>query len=238
MTLDEIKDAIGVKPYYEEPMGVIYNADCLDILPKIPEKSIDLVLTDPPYGVYLGMVDNGQSRDKNQQPYTDFDDTPKYVKEICVPIIKNCISISKRVILTPGNRNMWLYPQPNDCGVWYNPAGTSRGKWGFQLSQPILYYGKDPRAGRGSTASSCWGHHDKVTHIRNSGHPCPKPYTFIRWLLNKGSKDKDDLILDPFLGSGTTAVAAKQLSRQYIGIEISKKYCDIAVQRLAQEILI
>ncbi len=50
-SLDSIIEAIGVDPYHREPAGVIYCADCLDILPKIPEKSIDLVLTDPPYGI-------------------------------------------------------------------------------------------------------------------------------------------------------------------------------------------
>jgi DNA modification methylase len=71
----------------------------------------------------------------------------------------------------------------------------------------------------------------------NRVHPTQKPVRLMEWIL-KNYSESTDLILDPFLGSGTTAVAAKQLGRKFIGIEISQKYCDIAVQRLQQEILI
>jgi len=67
-------------------------------------------------------------------------------------------------------------------------------------------------------------------------HPTQKPVELMKWILGKYS-EPTDLILDPFLGSGTTAVAAKQLHRRYIGIEISPKYCEIAKQRLGQEVL-
>ena len=67
-------------------------------------------------------------------------------------------------------------------------------------------------------------------------HPTQKPLALIKWLVITFS-DKCDIILDPFLGSGTTAVAAKQLGRKYIGIEISEKYCQIARDRLRQEVL-
>ena len=70
-----------------------------------------------------------------------------------------------------------------------------------------------------------------------NGHPCPKPIGQWKWLLKRTSLE-GWTILDPFLGSGTTAVAAKQLGRNYIGIEISEKYCKIANDRLRQDILI
>jgi len=67
-------------------------------------------------------------------------------------------------------------------------------------------------------------------------HSSQKPIKLIKNLILENSKE-GDIILDPFLGSGTTAVAAKQLNRKYIGIEISPKYCEIARQRLRQEVL-
>lgn len=67
-------------------------------------------------------------------------------------------------------------------------------------------------------------------------HPCPKPIKVWKKLLNSVSL-REHIILDPFMGSGTTLVAAKELGRRAIGIEIEEKYCEIAVRRLAQEVL-
>ncbi|MEK9207490.1 MAG: site-specific DNA-methyltransferase, partial [Patescibacteria group bacterium] len=68
-------------------------------------------------------------------------------------------------------------------------------------------------------------------------HPTQKPQELMRWCVANYSKE-NDIILDPFLGSGTTAVAAKQLNRRFIGCEISEKYCEIARQRLRQDVLL
>ena len=76
----------------------------------------------------------------------------------------------------------------------------------------------------------------KFKRAGNQYHPTEKPVALLSFLLNK-STEEFDIILDPFLGSGTTAVAAKQLGRKFIGIEISEKYCKIARDRLRQEAL-
>ncbi len=224
----------GVKWYYSDEWVAIAHGDCREILPELPK--VDLVLTDPPYGVGLGDVNNGQAREKSQTPYTKFSDTPEYVSSIVVPAFKSCLLISKRAVITPGNRNAWLYPKPDDIGVWYNPAGTGRGKWGFILAHLILYYGADPLAGKSATASSAWALNDSVSSMKNISHPCPKPLKFTKWLVSKGSL-VNELILDPFLGSGTTAVAAKTLNRKCIGIEIEEKYCEIAAKRCSQSVM-
>ena len=125
MTLDAIVAAIPVKPYHQTEYGVLYCADCLDILKHIPEKSVDLLVTDPPYGVQLGELTNGQASSKNQTSYDGFADTVEYVKVAVVPAIISALSASHRGIITPGTKCMWLYPQPDDIGVWYNPAGLA-----------------------------------------------------------------------------------------------------------------
>jgi len=219
-------------PYYSQDGITLFLGDCREILPQLTEK-VDLVLTDPPYGVGLGETDNGQARDKGQTAYADFSDTPEYIQAVVIPAFKTSLGLSQRGIITPGNRNAWLYPKPDDIGVWYNPAGAGMGKWGFVLAHLILYYGKDQRAGVGTSASSTWGHHERNNGIKNSLHPCPKPVPFMKWLVEKGSLE-GDLVLDPFLGSGTTAVACKQLGRRCLGVEISERYLEIAVRRLAQ----
>jgi site-specific DNA-methyltransferase (adenine-specific) len=103
---------------------------------------------------------------------------------------------------------------------------------GFTTMQPILYYGKDYRAGKGALPSG-----KAVTEAsEKNGHPCPKPIGAWSWLLDKVSQE-GETVVDPFMGSGTTLRAAKDLGRKAIGIEISEEYCEIAATRLSQEVL-
>lgn len=215
------------------PGVTIYLGDCLQILPALGK--VDAVVADPPYGVNLGEAGTGQERERGQTGYTDFSDNQEYLLATVIPAIQNALSFSQRAMITPGNKNAWLYPKPDDVGVWYNPAGAGRSKWGFVLAHLILYYGRDPNAGRSSSASSVWGLCDSVAELKNISHPCPKPLLFVQWMLGKCSK-KDELVLDPFMGSGTTGVAAVKLGRKFIGVEISETYYQIARQRLIQAI--
>lgn len=219
-----------MKPYYEQDGITIYHADCRAVLPVLVA---DTAVTDPPYGVRLG-ARTGSSRYQNM-PYLSTDDTPAFVESVCVPVIRLCIEKCRSVVFTPGNKCMSLYPQPDDVGVWYNPAATTRGRWGFNFTNAfIFYYGKDPRnIGRGMRPISLTGHCDSVDGI---DHPCPKPLRFMNWLIDRSSLP-GETILDPFMGSGTTLVAAKQLGRRGIGIEIEEQYCEIAANRLSQRAL-
>lgn len=205
--------------------ATLYCADCRDVLPMLGK--VDAVITDPPYGVNLGRVNTGQAREKNQQPYGTFDDTPEYIKTVCVPVIEQCLTLFGRVLFTPGSRNAWSYPAPDDLGAWWNPAATSRGRWGFACYQPILYYGRDPRAGTGSLPSGV----EMCAARSNREHPCAKPLEFMLWLVNKGAV-AHEIVLDPFMGSGTTGVACVRLGRKFIGIEIEPEYFEIAKRRI------
>jgi site-specific DNA-methyltransferase (adenine-specific) len=69
-----------------------------------------------------------------------------------------------------------------------------------------------------------------------NGHPCPKPLGLMRWLVARVSKP-NETVLDPFMGSGTTLLAAKDMGHRAIGIEIEERYCEIAAKRLSQEVL-
>lgn len=220
-------------PYYEESGITIYHGDCRDVIPLL--SGVDAVATDPPYGVNLGDADTGQERERGRQSYTMFSDTPEYLNAVIVPCFVDALRISKRAALTPGNRNAFLYPKPDDIGVWYHPAGSGRGKWGIVLAHVILYYGPDPRGGQQATASSVlWRDNLSVSDYRKL-HPCPKPIKFAKWLVGKVSLE-GETVLDPFAGTGTTLQAAKDLGRKAIGIEIEERYCEIAANRLRQEV--
>ncbi len=219
-----------MKPYYQDENVVIYNADCRDVLPTLDK--IDLVLTDPPYGIDGARGGGNKARGKGLYEPTGWEDTPDYIKEIVIPVIEICIKRFKRVVITPGQTHLRDYPQWKTIGAFMSPAATSFSSWGRNIWTPILYYGKDPRAGISQVPN---GHtmHD-VSDVK--GHPCPKPLKSWRWLLNKSILEHET-VLDPFMGSGTTLRAAKDLGRKAIGIEIEERYCEIAAERMSQTVM-
>ena len=129
-----------------------------------------------------------------------------------------------------GNRLLHDYPKPRDIGCAYCPGGAGVGPWGFVCFHPVLFYGKRPGGPKSPSSFSSTFLSEK------NGHPCPKPIEWMKWCVRIGSI-YNEFILDPFMGSGTTLVAAKELGRKAIGIEIEEKYCEIAARRLAQEML-
>ena len=208
--------------YPDDYLNKIICGDCLTLMKSIPDKSIDLVLTDPPYGVNFD--------------YDQYQDTPENLKKLVDSFMPELLRVGKVVLLTCGIKNMYLYPKPDWVLAWVSTAGAGMNPWGFSCWQPILAYGKDPYL-----ANKLGSRPDILLSNETSekfGHSCTKPLNLWKQLLQRGSVKETDLVLDIFMGSGTTAVACKQLKRNFIGIEISQKYCDIANQRLRQEILI
>lgn len=194
-----------MKPYYEEPGITIYHGDCRDILPSLPK--VDLVLTDPPYGVGFASWDEKFTFDWFE-------------------LFKNF-----RIAFTPGISNVHKYPPPYWIMGWGKPGSTRRNiSGGFNSWEPILIYGKRKIMTDFIYLPDCANHSDI------KGHPCPKPAKLLTFLMKQLS-DENETILDPFMGSGTTLRAAKDLGRKAIGIEIEEKYCEIAVKRLRQEVL-
>ncbi len=193
-----------IKPYYENSLGKIYHGDCLDVLQKVTEKP-DLILCNPPYGV------NYAEWDKSIPKPEEWMGLVKY--NIC--------------LITPGNGNQHIYPKPDWTIGWFRPGSIQRCRngTGFSHWEPVLLYGEnrfsyDAKAFNANTGASGYG------------HPCAKPLSLWIWLIEQSKTD--GVILDPFLGSGTTAVAAMQLNRRFIGIEIEEKYCEIAAKRCEQ----
>jgi site-specific DNA-methyltransferase (adenine-specific) len=102
---------------------------------------------------------------------------------------------------------------------------------------PILYYGKPPHTWQTGWPKGTFQTGRLTRGLSpDNGHPCPKPIADWNWLMQKISM-AGETVIDPFLGSGTTLLTAKQLDRRGIGIEIEEKYCEIAAKRLSQEVL-
>lgn len=209
--------------------------DALDLLTAMPSSSVDTVVTDPPYGVGLSAKKARMRDGRTSVRHGTYihDDTPEYVRDVVVPAIEQCRRIANCVVVTPGTRNMWLYPQPDDVGCWYSASGTGMTKWGFACCQPILYYGKDPYLANrlGSRPNSCGQTYPNDANLVQ--HPCAKPIRFVRWLIERASLP-GMTVLDPFMGSGTTGVACIELGRSFIGIELDPKYHKVASDRIEQ----
>lgn len=211
-------------PYYDEAGITIYHADCRVVLPAL---AFDSLVTDAPYGVGL-----------------DYDDHRDTVEELDVLIgaLTPTLLDGRTHAVFPGVGNMHRWPQPRWTLCWTEPAGTRTGPWGFSTWQPVLAYGPDPylAAGLGrrpdsyrTTASSST---TLLQQEGGTGHPCPKSVPLMLWLIQRATQPSA-VVLDPFMGSGSTLVAAKQLGRRAIGVEISERYCEVAARRLAQGVL-
>jgi site-specific DNA-methyltransferase (adenine-specific) len=231
MELNDIIDAIGVEPFHREEAGVIYCADCLDILPKIPAGAIDLVLTDPPYGVRK----------------TEEWDAKSCFEENINQWLRACLSRAPRMIWFCADKMLPQILENRRADffrllIWNKPAGSqyngaSHNNLWYSSEFICLFGQAEEWSKKGGGAPMEYSvFNSRTIPFAACGHPTTKPTDVIEWLAIHHS-DPNDIILDPFLGSGTTAVACKELGRKFIGIEIEEKYCRIAVDRLRQGVL-
>jgi len=189
-----------MKPYYQDNYVTIYHGDCREILPQLPSKSVDLVLTDPPF--------------PDQHPeYGDCNIT--FLDEF------NC----RQLIFWSAKVDFPL--SYTAIHIWDKRAG------GLGSFYERIFERNGQRVYRvfGFSSPSNKVRAD-YTQDKVYGHPSQKPYKLIDQLILMCNSA--NLILDPFLGSGTTCYCAKKLNRKCIGIEIEEKYCEIAANRCRQ----
>lgn len=197
-------------PYYDRDGITIYHGDCLEIAPTLA--GIDAVVTDPPYGVGF----RGEGWDSAIPDW--------------LPMARR---LAPLVVFTTAPTTMWDYPRPDWVLCAARPGSTSRSTWGgFNHWTPVVVYG------RGGWSPDLHSQADCIRVVENEGidHPCPKSVSLMRWII-KGSVGVGGLILDPFMGSGTTLVAAREMGMRAVGIEMEERYCKVAVQRLRQRVL-
>ena len=211
------------EPYYQDDAVYIIHGDCREVLPLIPDKSIDLVLTDPPYGVDLD--------------YGGYDDSFANWCKLIDTTLPMMRQLSSGCVLLPTSKleaeaYLFAHYMPDWRICWFKGASCTRSFVGFKDWETIFVYGKP----KGAQFHDYF--HAKANDVREKiiGHPCPKPVEWALWLISKCSL-VGDLILDPFMGSGTTLVAAKKLNRKCIGIEIEERYCEISAKRCSQSVM-
>ena len=201
----------------------IICGDCLEVMKDFPDNSVDLVLTDPPYGI--GENNQQNLSRKNLAICTDYGEYHWDNKKVSPDHIRICLRVGANQIIFGGNfygdildaASCWIvWDKDNfsndfaDCELAWTSFGSAVRKYKYRWCGMLQEPGRP-----------------KEKRI----HPTQKPLALMYWCLENYSKE-GDLILDPFCGSGTTCVAAKMLGRHYIGIDISEKYCEIARKRI------
>lgn len=175
--------------------------------------SIDAVVTDPPYGI-------GYSYDQHD------DDRQKWF-DLMNQVIPTLRGLSPFVVMPCCgiDRMGWWYANhtPDWLIAWYKGSPGHRSAIGFNDWEAHLVWGKPPKAMHDYFQTECGFREEK-------NHPCPKPVAYVLWLLERSCKT-DGTVFDPFVGSGTTIIAAEQLNRRCFGMEISPRYCDVIVHR-------
>lgn len=239
----------------EDIVNKIHHSDCLEFMKNIPDNSIDLILTDPPYNIsQKNMIfrdyRNGKRADINFD-YGEWD----YDWNM-IPFLEE----SKRVLKQYGQWLIFTSEQMfGDYRKWLSKNGHFKQFIIWEKTNPLPQFRKCGY--RQATEIIMWAYKEKPKKIdqhfnflmqkeminifrhpicggnERTKHPTQKPVKLLEDLLKRHSFE-NDIVLDPFIGSGSTAVACRNLKRNFIGIEIDQKYVHMANNRLKQQLLI
>lgn len=240
------------KPYYQDESATIYHADCRDVLPFIADGSIDMMWTDPPYGHdnHEGDLNAALNKHRNLKNKPIENDSPDAMREIVDFVLTQAARF-----LTPsccccccgggGPRPTfaWLADRMDREGldffhsvIWDKVNPGLGWRYRRQHEMVMVAYRKGGKLS--------WNEDEPAraniiseSKPRNSEHPNEKPLDLVKGFIQRHTLP-GQIVIDPFMGSGTTLRAAKDLGRISIGIEMDEKYCALAVQRLKQEVLL
>jgi len=193
--------------------ATLYLGDCMEILPTL--ERVDAVITDPPYG-----INAARTRNSAKDGWVDYGcdgwDKERPRREI-FDLMRNCSDLQ---VIWGGNYFTDYLPPSQQWFSW------DKGQDGFSLADFELAWSSQDKACRRINYPRALALKD------GKQHPTQKPLAVMRWCIEQVGKPK--IILDPFMGSGTTGVAAIQMGRKFIGIEREPKYFDIACKRIEQ----
>lgn len=212
------------EPYYQDDHCTIYHGDCRMLIGDI---DFDAVVTDPPYGINAELRLHGQSTGL----VAEWDSRVPY------ELLGTLLGDGRPVVWFGAPQKMveacsTFNPQPDRILMWAPRFTLSKSaKGGIAYRYHPIYSWNLPK--QSPTV------HDVITDMTEAGnwwvHQATKPLLVMTRLVSMIPSDCK--VLDPFMGSGTTLRAAKDLGRKAIGIEIEERYCEIAAKRLGQEVL-
>jgi site-specific DNA-methyltransferase (adenine-specific) len=225
-----------VTPYYEDDFAMIYHGDCLLIDEWL---DADVVVTDPPYGIGwkanpAGWTnrDGGGGHRSSANARSIVNDTDLTARDSALARWGDRSAVVFGDILKPhpvGTVHALIYAKPADAGIMGARAGRRKDV------EAVFLVGPWPTGIGG--ASSVLTTRGRVAGPRGvalrAGHPHAKPQDVMEELISLSL----GVVADPFMGSGSTLVAAKRMGRKAVGVELEERYCELAARRLSQEVL-
>ena len=222
----------------------IEQGDCLDLMKDIPDGSIDLIVTDPPYLIENTKAGGKSDLAKSIQNMNDQIQNNNLTNGFNIKILDELVRVMKKI-------NIYIWCNHKQIPMYLDYFVKQKGCsfdiliWNKTNAMPLfnnkyltdkeycLYFRKSSYCNPQNYESAKTVFYQPINakDKKKYGHPTIKPLNIIQTLMCNSSKE-GDIILDPFLGSGTTAVAAVNTNRHYIGFELDEKYFDIACQRL------
>ena len=200
----------------------LYNGDCLEYLKTLKDNEIDVLITDPPYGKKADKGTNGFGCSKNRR-YNDNWDS----KIPSMDIFNEMLRVSKKVIIFGGNYFAHMLP-PSKCWIFWDKKGDIAFKNPFADGELIYTNFTKP------VKKIVFKQQGFITDSKDKRvHPTQKPSELMQILIENYT-NKNDIILDCFMGSGSTGVACMNTNRKFIGIELDNNYFDIASKRIEE----
>ena len=216
----------------------LLNGDCLELLKTIPDKSIDLVVTDPPYDIHAGKGGGtfGNCKAFSEIQFISNGFSNEVLDELCRVMKKiNCYFFCSHKQIIP---LLDYFVKDKKCNynllTWHktNPVPACNNKY-LSDTEYCLFFRESGVKILGSfeTKKTYYVTPSNIKDKQKYNHPTVKPLDIIQNLI-VNSSNECDVVLDPFVGSGTTGVACKNLNRNFIGIELDKNYFEIAKKRI------
>lgn len=226
-----------IEPYYEDDYVTIYHGDALDVLPALRTGSVSAVVTDPPYVIGAVSAGNLASKSGGWQDMMNsagwFTSWYREVDRLLAPdgsfwtfLNWRTLPVVMRAAVDAGLpvTSMLVWDKE-----WIGPGGSQGLRPAYELVA-LMAHPNFAVPDRGTP--DVWRH--KVGSYKASGHPAEKPEQLVRRIIATTEISVGSLVVDPFLGSGTTAVAARTLGMRFVGIEAEEKWCEHAAARLSQ----
>ncbi len=229
---------LTARPYYEHAGITIYHGDCREVLPTV---TADAVITDPPFSAHTH--GNAKTNRGGGRAVKAIAFAPLSIDDVRALLASLGAASTGWVVASLDWRHASaLDAQPPDglrlmrVGVWVKPnpmpqISADRPAQGWEAIAYLHRADRKPSWFGGGSHGNFW-----LPVQQSNEHPTQKPLTMLHSLVERFSP-VGGTVLDPFMGSGTTLVAAKNLGRRAIGIEVDERYAEIAARRLSQEVL-